>query len=63
MAGLFGRIPGLAIRPPRFLPGATDFWLHVANWKPAAAGREMIGFTALSRSPGMDNVAGVYYPG
>lgn len=42
--------------------GATDFWLHVATWKPEAASREMIGFTALHRVPGTDDVAGVYYP-
>jgi hypothetical protein len=43
--------------------GATDFWLHVATWKPAAAVGEMLGFTALSREPGADDsVAGVSYP-
>jgi hypothetical protein len=43
--------------------GTTDFWLHVATWKPAAASGEMLGFTALSRDPGADDsVAGVYYP-
>jgi hypothetical protein len=37
--------------------------LHVATWKPASAVGEMLGFTALSRDPGMDeSVAGVYYP-
>lgn len=42
--------------------GATDFWMHVATWKPEAASSEMIGFTALHRDPGTDDVAGVYYP-
>ncbi len=43
--------------------GATDFWLHVAAWKPAAAVGEMLGFTALSRDQGTDDsVAGVHYP-
>jgi hypothetical protein len=43
--------------------GATDFWMHIATWKPAAAVGEMLGFTALSRDAGTDDsVAGVYYP-
>lgn len=48
--------------PCTFGLGATDFWLHVATWKPAAS-VEMLGFTELSQVPGTDeNVAGIYYP-
>jgi hypothetical protein len=43
--------------------GTTDFWMHVATWKPAAADGEMLGFTAVNRDPGKDDrLAGVYYP-
>jgi hypothetical protein len=42
--------------------GANEFWLHVAMWKPAVAGGDLLGFTALNRDPGGQMVAGVYYP-
>jgi hypothetical protein len=42
---------------------ATDFWLHVAAWKPASAVGEMLGFTSLGQTAGnVDTVAGIYYP-
>jgi hypothetical protein len=43
-------------------PGATDFWFHVATWKPATSKGEMLGFTTVNRNPADDSVAGVYYP-
>jgi hypothetical protein len=43
--------------------GNTDFWLHVAAWKPNQAVGEALGFTLLPRAPGTDeNLAGVFYP-
>ena len=44
--------------------GGSEFWIHVANWKPAGKTVEMLGFTALldpdsARGP---YLAGVYYP-
>jgi hypothetical protein len=43
--------------------GATDFWLHVAIWRPASASGEMLGFTSLGRNKGTDDsVAGIFYP-
>lgn len=40
-----------------------EFWLHVANWKPAGSSIELLGFTeldpSLTRGP---NLAVVYYP-
>ncbi len=42
----------------------SEFWLHVANWKPAAASAEALGFTVLKTGVTTgDSLAGVYYPG
>lgn len=42
---------------------ASEFWLHVANWKPAGRSAEMLGFTVLDgHTPAGTGVAGVYYP-
>ncbi|HKE29032.1 MAG TPA: hypothetical protein VKB88_42065 [Bryobacteraceae bacterium] len=40
--------------------GPTEFWLHVANWKPAIRSDAMIGFATLDKDG--TSVAGVYYP-
>jgi hypothetical protein len=43
--------------------GPTDFWLHVAGWKPQQASPEALGFTLLPLDAGTDqNLSGVYYP-
>jgi hypothetical protein len=43
--------------------GASDFWLHVATWKPSIASGEMLGFTTLGKDTGNeDTMAGIYYP-
>jgi hypothetical protein len=43
--------------------GATDFWFHVAVWKPATSSMEGLGFTSLGKDAGNeDTVAGIYYP-
>ena len=47
---------GVPLRP-------GDFWLHVANWKPADATPEELGFTLLAKdSDSGVSLAGVYYP-
>lgn len=39
-----------------------DFWLHVANWKPARTSADLLGFMVHEASPGGSRVAGVYHP-
>ena len=47
---------GVPLRP-------GDFWLHVANWKPADATPQELGFTVPAKdSDGGASLAGVYYP-
>jgi hypothetical protein len=41
-------------------PGA--FWLHVANWKPADATPQELGFTVVAKDSKGVSLAGVYYP-
>jgi len=44
-------------------PAASEFWLHVANWRPAASSEQGLGFTTLDReAAGGIGLAGVYYP-
>ena len=43
--------------------GGSEFWIHVANWKPAGRPVEVLGFTAIDPDPARGpNLAGVYYP-
>jgi len=44
--------------------GRSEFWIHVANWKPAGKTVEMLGFTALLDPDSAQGpyLAGVYYP-
>ncbi len=40
-----------------------EFWMHVADWKPAASCAETLGFTLLDgNSETGERVAGIYYP-
>jgi hypothetical protein len=43
--------------------GRSEFWMHVANWKPAGRPIEMLGFTPPDPDPARGpSLAGVYYP-
>ena len=44
-------------------PGMNEFWLHVANWKPAGASEQELGFTTFDKETASGiGVAGVCYP-
>lgn len=54
---------------PRAVPacatelGTSEFWLHVANWKPAGRSVYLLGFTSIGPNPARGPcLAGVYYP-
>ena len=43
--------------------GRSEFWMHVANWRPAGRFTDLLGFTALDPDPARGlGRAGVYYP-
>jgi hypothetical protein len=44
-------------------PGMNEFWLHVANWKPAGGSEQELGFTTFNKETASGiGVAGVCYP-